>query len=338
VSSSIKYRRPIRAGAALAALVATGVLGAAGCGSSDSGASSTAASGGAGTQKPLKIDVLQIAPVKVLDQTVAAFEHQLRQNLAPRKVTFDLKNAQGDQSLIQSIARDFRSSDADAISVIGTPAVIAMSKVEAKRPIFAIAMGDPVGSKVAKSLDAPGSNVTGSIDFVDPAKLLTQIAKSTPAPKSIGTIYDPSNQNSAVWVAALDKAAQGSGVRVVKASVAGAKDVPTAARSLSGRADAILIGPDTAANTALAAISAAAKSAKVPLYLVAGDAATTGVLATLGPDYPSIGRQTADVAAKVLKGASPAQTPFSRPVALAPEVNAATAKALGVTFPTDAAG
>jgi putative ABC transport system substrate-binding protein len=114
--------------------------------------------------------------------------------------------------------------------------------------------------------------------------------------------------------------------------------VPTAARSLRGRVDAILIGPDTAANTALASVSAAAKGAKVPLYLVAGDAKTTGATATLGPDYPSIGRQTATVAAKVLQGASPAATAFTRPESLAPAVNAATAKALGVTFAVGTTG
>lgn len=322
-----------------AALAAVALL-AAGCGSSsDSSSTSTGSSGSSSASTaPVKVDVLQIAPVKVLDDTVAAFEAQLRKDLAPRKVTFDLKNAQGDESLIQSIARDFRSSDADAISVIGTPAVIAMSKLETKRPIFAIAMGDPVGSKVAKTLDAPGGNVTGSIDFVDPARLLGVLARTTPAPKSIGTIYDPSNQNSAVWVAALDKATSASGVKVVKASVAGAKDVPTAARSLVGRADAILLGPDTAANTALAAVSAAAKGARIPLYLVAGDAKATGATATLGPDYPSIGRQTAQVAAKVLEGASPATTAFSRPESLAPDVNAAAARAAGVTFPEANAG
>jgi putative ABC transport system substrate-binding protein len=314
-------------------VIASALLALVGCGSSDDTSSSTTGTV-ASASAPVKIDVLQIAPVKVLDDTVKAFEQRLTKDLAPRSVSFDLKNAQGDVSLIQSIVRDFRSSDADAIAVIGTPAVIAMSKVETKRPIFAIAMGDPVGAGVAKSLDAPGGNVTGSIDFVDPGKLLDVLAGTTPKPTSIGTIYDPGNQNSAVWVAALDKAAAAHGMKIVKASVAGAKDVPTAARSLAGRVDALLIGPDTAANTALAAIASTASSQKLPLYLAAGDASTSGVLATLGPDYPTIGEQTADVAAKVLGGASPAQTPFARPQGLAPDVNPTTAKAIGVTVPS----
>jgi putative tryptophan/tyrosine transport system substrate-binding protein len=320
----------MRAAAALALMLLA--VAASACGSSNDEAT---AAGTTAAKGPVKVAVLQIAPIKVLDDTVAAFERRLQRDMAPRKVTFDLKNAQGDPSLIQSIVRDLRSSDADAIAVIGTPAVIAMAKVEKRRPLFAIAMGDPVGSGVARSLDAPGGNVTGSIDFLDPAKLLDVIGRTQPAPKRIGTIYDPSNQNSQVWVDALDKAAGASGVRVVKASVGGARDVPAAARSLVGRADAILIGPDTAANTALAAIAATARARKLALYLAAGDASTAGVLASLGPSYPTIGEQTGDVAAKVLEGGDPARTPFARPASIAPDVNAATAKALGLALPSD---
>jgi putative ABC transport system substrate-binding protein len=324
-----------RAGIAVAASVAAAGFAVSGCGSSDNAASS--ASGAAAKTRTVKVAVLQIAPVKILDDTVAAFEQRLRQRMAPAKVSFDLKNAQGDPTLIQTIVRDLRSSSADAIAVIGTPAVIAMAKVEKRRPIFAIAMGDPVGAKVASDLDSPGTNVTGSIDFVDPALLLAEIAKTKPAPRRIGTIYDPSNQNSQVWVAALDKAAASARLQIVKAPIAAAKDVPPAARSLVGRVDAILIGPDAAANTGLPAIASTARADKVALYLAAGDAKTPGVLATLGPDYSAIGAKTADVAAKVLAGASPATTAFARPDGLAPDVNGATARALGVSVPQTAA-
>nr|MDT0667757.1 ABC transporter substrate binding protein [Micromonospora sp. DSM 115978] len=130
-------------------------------------------------------------------------------------------NANGDPTLIQSIARDLSRSDADLIAVIGTPAVIAMAQADSTHPIIAVAMGDPVGGQVADSLDAPGRNVTGTIDYIDPAQLLDQLADVSPAPARIGTIFDPSNENREVWISALrEDVVSRDGVSLVEATVA----------------------------------------------------------------------------------------------------------------------
>ncbi|MEV4419697.1 ABC transporter substrate-binding protein [Patulibacter sp. NPDC049589] len=329
------HRTPPAALAMLAALCAL-LLALTACGSSDDDATTNAAAGG--DSSPLKVGVLVVAQSSLLDDTVAAYRASLVKAVAPRKVEFDVQNAQGQETLIQNLARTFARSDDDQFAVIGTPAVIAMAKLEKRRPVIAIAMGDPVGAKLAASLDAPGGNVTGSIDFVDPAKLLDAIAKTSPAPKRIGTIDDPSNQNSKIWVAALKHAAGAHGMSVVEATVASSKDVNSAARSLVGRTDALLMGPDAVIYSSLPAVASVARGNRLPLYLVAGDATASGVLASLGPDYPTIGTRTGEVAAKVAAGADPGTVPFARPTALAPEVNAATAKALGVTLPAEITG
>lgn len=283
-----------------------------------------------------RIGILQIAASGVLDATVTAFEQRLRELTAPKKVTFELKNAQGDQSLITSIARDFAGSGKDAFAVIGTPGVIALAQQVRDRPIFALAMGDPVGAGVAKSLDRPGGNVTGSVDYVDPAVMLGQIMKISPAPKRLGTLYDPSNQNMKVWVAALRRAVRTrGGLSLTESTVTGPGDVPTGVRALVGRADAILIGPDTAAFAGQAAIGSTAAAHRIPVYLCGGDAKTNGILASIGPDYPAVGRLAAQAAAKVLGGTPAGSVPFGRPSGVGFQVNDATKRALGVTIPDD---
>jgi putative ABC transport system substrate-binding protein len=306
------------------------------CGdSADSGdAVPSATSAAPSTSAALKVGILQIAPAAVLDDTVAAYKQELEKRLAPRKVSFDVQNAQGKETLIQNLARNFSRSDDDLVAVIGTPAVIAMAKLEKRKPIIAIAMGDPVGSKVAASLDAPGGNVTGSIDFVDPAKLLDVIGQTKPAPKRLGTVYDPANENSVVWVKALKAAAAGRGLSVAEATIASSSDLNAAARSLAGKADALLIGPDATVISGLPPVAAVARANKLPLYLAGGDATASGVVASLGPDYPTIGRATADVTAKVVAGADPGTVPFAQPTELAPQVNAKTVAALGITLPS----
>jgi putative ABC transport system substrate-binding protein len=312
--------------------LAAGLTLLAGCDSGATGGGTATVPAGTGT---LTIGVLQIAAATVLDDTVAAFEQELRAKLAPRQVTFQLKNAQGDSSLVTSIARDLAGSRDDAFAVIGTPAVLALSRVVRDRPIFAIAMGDPVGAKVAASLDAPGGNVTGSVDFIDPTLLLDQLLMISPQPRRLGTLYDPSNQNMQTWVAALKAAlAAHPQLRLAEATISGAGDVPTAARSLVGRADALLVGPDATVFTGLPALGAVGSAAKIPVYLIGGDVSTAGVFASLGPDYPTVGRLAATAAAAVLAGGKPAgQVPFGRPTGVTWQINKATLAALRLTVP-----
>jgi putative ABC transport system substrate-binding protein len=320
------------AGALLGAIGMIGVI--AGCGSSSG--STTSSSAGSGT---VKVNIFEVAQADVVTTLETAFKKELTAKLAGRTVSYSVSNANGDPSLIQSIARNLSRSNSSLIAVIGTPAVIAMAQQDKTHPIIALAMGDPVGGKVADSLDHPGHNVTGTIDFVDPAELLAELAKVTPAPRRIGTIYDPSNENSQVWVAQLRTAIKARpGLSLVEATVAGAGDVQSAARSLVGRTDTILVGPDAAVASGIAAVGAVALSNKIPLYLTSGDATTSGVLATLGPSYANLGSQGADVAVKVLDGAQPAVTPFGRPGALEWDVNRSTLGALGVTVPSAAMG
>ncbi|MBL7499018.1 ABC transporter substrate-binding protein [Frankia nepalensis] len=327
-------RRRRAAGALLGVIGLVGVLAAAGCAGS-SGSAGPSATG----SDPVKVSIFEVAQADVVTTLETAFKEELTAKLAGRTVSFSVRNANGDPSLIQSIARDLARSDASLIAVIGTPAVIAMAQQDKTHPIIALAMGDPVGGKVADSLDHPGRNVTGTIDFIDPAQLLDELAEVTPAPRRIGTIYDPSNENSQVWVAQLRAAVEGRpGMSLAEATVAGAGDVQSAARSLVGRTDTILVGPDAAVASGVAAVGAVALSNKIPLYLTSGDAATTGVLATLGPSYADLGVASAGVAAKIIEGAIPADTPFGRPGALEWGVNRDTLSALGVTLPAAATG
>jgi putative ABC transport system substrate-binding protein len=308
---------------------------AAACSDSDDG-SSTASPPGTETPDAFDVAVLQIAEAAVLDDTVAAFEQRLADELAPATVDVEVQNAQGDQSLIASIARDFAGSDADAFAVIGTPAVLALAEQVADRPIIAIAMGDPVGAGVAESLEAPGGNVTGSIDYVDPAVILGELLKASPAPQRLGTIYDPSNQNMQVWVSDLTTAIEEAGdVELVEATVSGPGDIATAARSLDGRVDAILLGPDATVVGGLEAVGAAAASAELPLYVAGGDTSIDGILASVGPDYPLIGELAAEAAATVLEGTPPGEVPFGEPTGVLLQIDEATMESLGVTFPAE---
>lgn len=329
-------RRP----AAVAAVALLLVLAAAGCGDDDGDAPAAGGTpAGSDAGDGAKVAVFSVASDTLLEDLVAGFKEEFlaETGLAPDEVDWVEENAQGDPGLTQGIARTLADDDSlDMIVALGTPVVMAVAENETETPIIAVAMGDPVGAGVAESLDAPGGNVTGSIDYVDPAEILAELGKVEPAPTSIGTIYDPSNQNMQVWVADLEEAVAEAGVELETASIASAADVSAAARSLKGKVDALLIGPDAAVITALPAVSEAAVDADQGIYLVGGDPSTPGVVATLGPDYPELGRSAGAAAAEVYAGADPGSVPFGRPGSIEWGVNATTVDELQLTVPAEA--
>lgn len=286
-----------------------------------------------GSDDSYSVGVLVIVQAQLLDDLVGAFTETVQSELGDATVEFDIQNANGDQSLITSIARDFASSDYDAFAVAGTPAVIALAAQVTDRPIFALAMGDPVGAGVAESLEEPGGNVTGSIDFIDPALLLDDIVAIHPDAESIGTLYDPSNQNMQVWMEALTAAADDAGLTVAESTIATTAEVAQSARSLVDRADVVLIGPDASVIAGLDAVGAAMSNAAIPLYVAGGDAAVPGVLGSIGPEYTSLGVSAGVNAAAVLLGADVATTPFTVPEGLEIVINPETEAALGIEFP-----
>lgn len=287
--------------------------------------------------EPYKVGVFLMVSASLLDEMMSGYQEAFLAGtgLGADEVVWEVRNAQGDASLIQSIAREFAESDMDMFAVLGTPAVLALTALETERPIIAIAMGDPVGAGVAETLDEPGGNVTGSIDYVDPALILEEIAKVSPAITRLGTVYDPANQNLQVWVADLEKAVADRDMTLQAATVASSADVSAAARSLVGRVDAVLIGPDGIVLGALPAVVEAAASDDLPLYLTGGDVSLTGILATLGPNYLELGAMAAEAATAVYKGSEPGAVPFGRPGSIEWGVNAATMEGLGVTIPAE---
>lgn len=280
------------------------------------------------------VGVLVMAQAEIIDDIVTAFTTTVQAEVGDGvSVTFDVKNANGDQSLIASIARDFASSDHDAFAVIGTPAVLALAEQVTDRPIFALAMGDPVGAGVATSLEKPGKNVTGSIDFVDPALLLEDLRALHPDLGTIGTLYDPSNQSMQVWTNALRAAGATAGIKVAESTISSTAEVAQAARSLDGRAEVVLVGPDALVAGGIDAVGAAMTGAGLPLYVVGGDTKVPGIVGRLGPDYPQLGVSAGVNAAKVLRGADVASTPFTTPGEVDIVLNKARAQELGIHVP-----
>jgi putative ABC transport system substrate-binding protein len=110
-------------------------------------------------------------------------------------------------------------------------------------------------------------------------------------------------------------------------------EVQQVAQSLVGRVDAFAVVGDNTVYSAVESVVAAANRARVPVVSAEPNQARRGVAVALGPDYYQVGRAAGAVAARVLRGESPAAIPIRESVASQLVVNLAAARRQGATIP-----
>lgn len=304
------------------------LLGACSASVSDSAASG-APSGGAG----FSIGITQITTHPSLDAAREGFKKAFED--AALEVEFDEQNAQGDQATATSIASKFAGADLDLVLAIATPSAQAAAQAITGTPILFTAVTDPVSAQLVDSLDAPGANVTGTTDMNPVADQISLVKQFAPGAKSVGIIYSSGEVNSEVQVELAKEAADKEGLEVVETTVTNSSEVQQAAQDLASKVDAIYVPTDNTVVSAFASVVQSAEDTKIPLIAGEGDSVANGGLATYGIDYFELGRQTGEMAIKILtEKADPATMPVQSQSEYALTVNTTTLKAIGLEMPT----
>ena len=267
-----------------------------------------------------------------LDAAREGFKAALAQ--AGLQVTYDEQNAQGDQATATSIASKFASSDLDLVLAIATPSAQAAAQSITKVPVLFTAVTDPVSAQLVNSLEAPGSNITGTTDMNPVADQISLVKEFAPKAKTLGVIYSSGEVNSEVQVELAKEAAAKDGLQVVESAVTNSAEVQQAAQDLASKVDAIYVPTDNTVVSALASVVQAAEDAKIPLIAGEANSVAQGALATYGIDYSKLGYQTGEMAIRILKeGAEPASLPVEAQKDYELTVNTTTLKALGLELP-----
>jgi putative ABC transport system substrate-binding protein len=294
--------------------------------------------GGEGADsEQVTIGITQIVEHPALDAARQGFIDAMTEGgyVEGENVIYDFNNAQNDKSNALTIAQKFANDKVDLIFAIATPTAQAASQATADIPILITAVTDPVAAGLVESMEAPGTNVTGTTDMNPIAEQLELIKAFVPGAKKVGVIYNAGEVNSEVQVKIAKEVAGHIGLEIVEASVATSADVNQAAGSLAGRVDAIYVPTDNTVVSALETVLQVAEEHKIPVIAGEGDSVERGALATVGIDYYELGRQTAEMAIRVLKGEDPATMPIEKQKNMQLYVNKSAAKAMGVEIPED---
>lgn len=284
---------------------------------------------------PLKVGITQIVEHPSLDAARQGFIDRMAElgYAEGTDVTYDIQSAQGDFATAQTIARKFQSDGVDLILAIATPTAQAAAHIIKDIPILITAVTDPVTADLVESIARPGTNVTGTSDLTPVKAQLELLKEILPNATRVGVVYNAGEVNSVVQVDIAREAAAQLGLTLVEATAGNSSEVLQAAQSLQGRVDAIYVPTDNTVVSALESVVLVAERAKLPLIAGEKDSVAKGALATIGIDYYQLGRQTADIAYRVLQGEDPAEISVEYLEEQNVVVNLGAAQRMGVTIP-----
>lgn len=287
-----------------------------------------------------KVGIVQYVDDASLNQIESAIEAELDAKGAELGVTFDYAdytyNGQADSTTLNQIATELVASGVDVIVPIATPTAMIMQNAteDNQIPVVFSAVSDPVGAGLVASMDAPGSNITGTSDALNTDAVMDLIFAANPEIKKVGLLYNKSEDSSKAPIEAAKAYCEAKGVEVVEKTGTTNDEIALAADALvADGVEAVFTPTDNTVMTAELAIYEKFTDAGIPHYAGADSFALNGAFLGFGVNYVELGTATADMVVSVLtENADPASTPVVTLDNGIATVNTETAEAIGLDY------
>ncbi len=229
-----------------------------------------------------------------------------------KNLQVDFQSAQGSTATAGQIAKKFAGDKPDVIVAIATPSAQSMVAATKSIPIVYAAVTDPVAAKLVPSWEASKANVTGVSDELPLAPQIDLMKKIVPNLKSVGYVYSPGEVNSTIVLDQLKAALAPENIALVAAPAQRSADVPTAARSLKGKADLIYTSLDNNVVSSFESLYKVGVENKLPLIASDTGSVQRGAIAALGVNYLDIGKKAGDAVVRILNGENVGDIPSMR--------------------------
>ena len=280
-----------------------------------------------------RIGISQFITHQSLDATRDGFVDELAKQgyVEGKNIEIDLQNAQGEQRNLKTISQQLAESS-DVVLAIATPSAQSLANTTQTTPVIFSAVTDPVSAKLVDSREHPGGNVTGTSDQSSDA-ISTQInliKKVLPKAKTIGILYTQSEPNSVVQKDEAKRLLEEKGFTVVEKTILDSNNVKAAAESLMAEVDMVFVPTDNIISSTMETVKQVSIKHKVPVFGGSTEMIAVGGLYNYGTNYEELGRQTARMLIRVLKGEKPENIAVEVPEKLELHTNKEMADALGI--------
>lgn len=318
-----KNRKAVLVGALALALML------AGCGSG-----SALQKAGGGASEAAKKQVVIILPMDhlALNQVRDAMVETLTAKYSDG-ITIEVKNANGDQTMINSIMQEAVSGNPDLLLPIATGTAQIAATTTKEIPIVFSAVTDPVESGLCPSWEKAGANVTGVSDQTDVGSIVDFALELVPGAKTFGLVYSSSEVNSGVQIEQVKKVLEEKGLSYKEGTITNTSELQQVAGNLAPEVDVFYAPTDNNVATAMPTFQQVANKAGKAIFPGAGTMVASGGTGTVGLDYSVLGHQTAEMAIRILDGQRISENPPERVVDLVKLLNEDQVAALGIDVP-----
>lgn len=264
--------------------------------------------------KTVKVGICNYVDDASLNQIVENIQARLKEIGDEKGVAFDVSydNCNADANLLTQIISNFIADDVDIMIGVATPVAMAMQAATEDNgiPVVFAAVSDPVGAGLVESMEAPGSNVTGTSDYLDTAAVMQLITAADPDAKNIALLYDIGQDSSTAAIAHAKEYLDANGIAYGEYTGTTVDEVTLAVQALiADGVDAVFTPTDNTIMKSELSIYEMLQEAGIPHYTGADSFALNGAFLGYGVDYAALGVETASMAASIaLDGAKPAET------------------------------
>ncbi|HFU4223154.1 TPA: tryptophan ABC transporter substrate-binding protein [Streptococcus suis] len=289
------------------------------------------------SSEKVKIGVLQFVTHDSLDEIYKGIKAGLEEGgySTTDNLEIDFMNAEADQSQVQTMSKKLVDNGNELLIGIATPAAQGLANATTELPIIMGAVTDPVGANLVTDLKNPGGNITGVSDQTPVADAVSLIKEITPDAKTIGVLYSSNEDNSKIQVAEFKAAAEEAGYTVLEYAVASSNELASTVEVATSKADVLFTPVDNTVASAFSTVVSVANKTKTPIFTSVEDMVEGGGIASVTLSQYDLGVATGKMAAKILDGANPGDTPvqiFNEGTVV---VNQKVAKELGITLSDD---
>lgn len=264
--------------------------------------------------KTVKVGICNYVDDASLNQIVENIQARLKEIGGEKGVAFDVSydNCNADANLLTQIISNFIADDVDIMIGVATPVAMAMQAATEDNgiPVVFAAVSDPVGAGLVESMEAPGSNVTGTSDYLDTAAVMQLISAADPDVKNVALLYDIGQDSSTAAIAHAKEYLDANGIAYGEYTGTTVDEVTLAVQALiADGVDAVFTPTDNTIMKSELSIYEMLQEAGIPHYTGADSFALNGAFLGYGVDYAALGVETANMAASIaLDGAKPAET------------------------------
>ena len=290
------------------------------------------------SSKAKKVVVLFAGNPETDVPAVAPFFRELQRAgwVEGRNIVYEHLFATGSREKVAELAKVAAAKHPDLIFAPTARAAMAASKATKSIPIVFSTVSDPTLVGLAASLARPGANATGTFqiqtDLV--AKKFEMLREALPKVKRVGVVLEGVGLDLPIQRQSHLDAGRRSGLEVSIGSFMKFEDVPSVLAKLKGEGVEVLtVGSSFTLIALRKQFAEMAREARLPLIAHRVEWAEVGAVLTYGADAGDTLRRTAEIAHRILNGASPAETPIEQASRFELVVNLRAAREYGLVLP-----